>query len=184
MRASSSTSTSPFSTFGSEDLNKKMSSVHLFCALALLGVWMAHGHNMIPMRMRNAHKNISITLNLTESEIIGKPLFKHAKSDESCQRNVQLMNATLGVYKCIISNMLQQHTRWHKLEGELKYLHGKTDLLMTKLGQIVFDKKDNLSWHNKIKEDDLTHQKRALAQFLEMYQEAAVVRERCSKKAL
>ncbi|XP_054480966.1 interferon gamma 1-like [Anoplopoma fimbria] len=166
------------------------------CLLVLLGVALVSGSpcQFVSENMQQTHESIADVLKLKEQEIGSNPLFSSViKSiNTSCQRKVHVMNATLNVYTRIFSSILQnnQHhdgTRTSLLDGLqsdsersgvksalTEYQH-KIEELRRHLGQVNQDREDVLSKLKKIEVDDPLVQKRALAQFKEVYQAASLI---------
>nr|XP_020480532.1 uncharacterized protein LOC109974601 [Monopterus albus] len=141
---------------------------------------------------------------LKEPEIGSNPLFRSVirSISTSCQRKeqVQLMNATLDIYTHIFSSILQHshhqhHDRTHvpalldqlkepkksQVVSALTELRDKMEKLKKHLGRLDhqnLDQENVLSDLKKIMVDDPVDQRKALAQFREVYQAAAVVASR------
>ncbi|KAF3705318.1 hypothetical protein EXN66_Car021009 [Channa argus] len=138
---------------------------------------------------------------LKEPEIGKRPLFGSLiKSiDTSCQKKeqVQLMNLTLDIYAHIFSSILQhnhqqpndnngspalleqlsEHSR-PQVELDLTKLQQKMENLRKRLNKMHHQQpnhEDVLSQLQKIKVDDPLDQKKALAEFNEVYQAACVI---------
>ncbi|XP_042367674.1 interferon gamma 1-like [Plectropomus leopardus] len=167
------------------------SSCGSLCLLVLLGVVLASG---LPchLSVRNLNQtpdSIADVLNLKQPEIGANPLFSSIiKSiNTSCQRKVLLMNATLDVYTRIFSSILQHDkTRVHlldelseqqtsKVKTVVKKLQQDMEKLRAHLSHPSHEKEDLFSQLNMIKIDDPVVQRKALAQFKEVYQAASVV---------
>ncbi|XP_041820257.1 interferon gamma 1-like [Chelmon rostratus] len=168
------------------------------CLLVLLGAVFASGSpaQFIPDQLKQTHKSIADVLELTRSDIVVNPLFSSVirSINTSLQRKeAQLMNVTLDVYMQIFSSILQQHhdntgtptllshlteAERSKVESALKFFQQKIKVLKRRLSQQANDREDVISELNKIQVDDPEAQRKALAQFLEIYQEASVI---CSR---
>ncbi|KAM4569894.1 uncharacterized protein PAE49_009199 [Odontesthes bonariensis] len=173
--------------------------VHL---LVLVGVALACGGpiQFISEHLRGTHGSITDKLELKRPEIGLHPLFSSviASINNSCQRqaDMQLINATLDVYTRIFSSiLLHSHHNHHgttHASGLLDHLSGPKrsevtsavkDLqkLMEGLRSYLNrqnkndDKEDVLGKLNKMKVDDPMVQRKALAEFMEVYQAASVV---------
>uniref|UniRef100_A0AAQ4QPC5 Uncharacterized protein n=2 Tax=Gasterosteus aculeatus aculeatus TaxID=481459 RepID=A0AAQ4QPC5_GASAC len=161
--------------------------------LVLLGGAMASAI----FKKENDHELIVNMLGLKEKEVGGKPLFGSViKSiNTSCQRKVLVMNATLNVYSKIFSTVLQteQHGRagvhlLDKLKSELERKKVRSALESLKqemeeqsrhLGQLNLDREDVLSKLGDIKVEDTLDQRKALAEFKEVYQAIDVSYPKC-----
>ncbi|XP_040030640.2 uncharacterized protein LOC120817992 [Gasterosteus aculeatus] len=158
--------------------------------LVLLGGAMAS-------KKENDHELIVNLLRLKEREVGGNPLFGSViKSiNTSCQRKVLVMNATLNVYSKIFSTVLQteQHGRavvplLDKLESKekrdkvrsvLESMKQKMEKQSRHLGQLNLDREDVLSKLGDITVEDPSVQRKALAEFDEVYQAIAVSYPKC-----
>ncbi|KAK9525964.1 hypothetical protein VZT92_016629 [Zoarces viviparus] len=154
------------------------------CLLVLLGFGVA---SRIPCRfdtMQEEHKSIAGLLKLTEQVIGSNPLFSSViKSiNTSCQRNIHVMNVTLDVYIRIFSNILQSDQ--HQLQSDddkstvksvVTLFKQKMEELRRHLVQRKDDREDVLSKLKGIKVNDPLVQRKALAEFREVYQAASVI---------
>ncbi|XP_040008593.1 interferon gamma 1 [Xiphias gladius] len=168
------------------------------CLLVLLGVALACGSPLhLPEDLIHLQESIADLLALKEPEIGSKPLFSSViKSvDTSCQRkeDILLMNATLDVYMHIFSSILQHGHRHHdgtvtsallknlpgsersRVNSALTKLQQKMGELRRRLGQPNHNKQDMLSELNKIKVDDPIDQRKALAEFQQVYRTASLI---------
>ncbi|CAK6974548.1 interferon gamma 1-like [Scomber scombrus] len=169
------------------------------CLLVLLGVVVTSGSpfQYISQNMKTTHERIADALKLKQPEVGSNPLFSSVirSINTSCQRKeeVLLMNATLDVYMRIFSSILQRHhTQHHEkalldqlpetnrddVTSALEELKEKMDRLKTELNRKSHDKEDVIGKLNKIKVDDVNNQKKALAEFKEIYQAASVIGSR------
>ncbi|XP_029131411.1 interferon gamma 1 [Labrus bergylta] len=167
------------------------------CLLVLLGVVLAIGSPLHSNseELKDHHESIANILNLKRPEISTRPLFNSVihSINTSCQRKeeLQLMNATLDVYMRIFSSVLKHSNnpqtptlldQFPQAESDLKNLQEKTEKMKTRLdnlSQLNHNKEDVLCKLNSIKVDDHEVQKRALAQFREVYRAASVIDRRC-----
>ncbi|XP_076578805.1 uncharacterized protein LOC143315166 [Chaetodon auriga] len=177
------------------------------CLLVLLGAVFASGSpaQYVPEKLKQTHKSIADVLGLTQPNIVVNPLFGsviRSINTSSQRKEVQLMNVTLDIYMQIFSSILQhnrsqQHdnngtptllshltdTQRSKVESALKILQQKIEVLKRRLSQQTNDREDVISELSKIEVDDPEAQKKALAQFLEIYQEASVICSRTCRPA-
>uniref|UniRef100_UPI0037E87E9C interferon gamma 1-like n=1 Tax=Semicossyphus pulcher TaxID=241346 RepID=UPI0037E87E9C len=162
--------------------------------LVLLGVVSAFGN---PIQsgdeLSQIHESIANVLELKNSEISTHPLFSSVINsiNTSCQRKeeIQLMNVTIDVYMRIFSSILENdnsllgqlqdrsEVRSHlrKLQEKMQEMKGR----LNHLSQQRHNKEDVLRKLNKIKVDDPKDQKRALAQFIEIYRAASKISRSC-----
>uniref|UniRef100_A0A8C3AH76 Interferon gamma n=1 Tax=Cyclopterus lumpus TaxID=8103 RepID=A0A8C3AH76_CYCLU len=164
------------------------------CLLVVLGVALTSGSpcQFVAERMQQTQESIADVLKLKGKEIGSNPLFDSViKSiNTSCQRKVHVMNATLDVYSQIFSSILPntQDPDNTPLLDHLKSDDERSRVMMVvsnyqknleelrrRLGQLNHDKEDVLGKLKKIKVDDPFVQRRALAQFNEVYQAASVI---------
>ncbi|XP_068565533.1 interferon gamma 1-like [Cebidichthys violaceus] len=166
------------------------------CLLVLLGVAVASRIpcQFVPDTMQQNQESIADVLKLKEQEIGSNPLFGSVikNINTSCQRKVHVMNATLDVYIRIFSSILQSdqhHDRTGtplldqlrsdderaKVESVVMSYKQKMEELMRHLSQVNHDREDVLSKLKKIEVDDPLVQRKALAQFKEVYQAASVI---------
>ncbi|XP_070710279.1 interferon gamma 1-like [Pempheris klunzingeri] len=168
------------------------------CLLVLLGVVLTSGGpiHCVSDSLKKAHESIADVLKLTKPEISGYPLFGSVirSINASCQRKeeIQLMNATLDIYMRIFSSILQHDhsaalldklsaSARPQVESALTELQQEMEKLKRHLGHLNHlnhEREDVLSELNKIKVDDPLVQKKALAQFNEIYQVASVIGSR------
>ncbi|XP_040886325.1 interferon gamma 1-like [Toxotes jaculatrix] len=167
------------------------SSCGSVCLLVLMGVVLALG-SPLHENLMQVLDSIADPLKLKEPEIGSKPLFSSIiKSiNTSCQRkeDIQVMNATLDVYMHIFSSLLQHNHHQHhgrtlsspvldqlsnsdreKVKLDLRNLQHKMEEMRKHLGQLNQDKADMLSELDKIKVDDPIDQRKALAEFRQVY---------------
>ncbi|XP_045896876.1 interferon gamma 1-like [Micropterus dolomieu] len=169
--------------------------------LVLLGVALAFGRpaDHVPEELKQPHTLIANVLRLMEPEIGRAPLFSHVTRsiNTSCQRKVdiQVMNVTLDIYTRIFSSILKHShndddgkpvllasvpvTEKQGLQKALNKLKHNMEQLKSELGHLNQNKEDVLSELYKIDVDDPEVQKKALAEYKEIYQEAAVISHRC-----
>ncbi|XP_030295622.1 interferon gamma 1-like [Sparus aurata] len=163
--------------------------------LVLLGVVFAAGSpaRYVSENMRQTHESIAAVLSLKQPEIITNPLFSSVirSLNTSCQgrEELKLMNVTLDIYMRIFSSILHhQHktgtpalldqvpdSERSKVKEDLKVIRGKMEALKRHLNHPSHDREDVISKLNMIKVDDPLVQKKALAEFKEVYQAASVV---------
>nr|QDE10279.1 interferon gamma-related protein [Oplegnathus fasciatus] len=171
------------------------------CLLVLLGVVLTFGSpvQFISDNLERTHKSIEDVLELKALEIGSKPLFSSVirSINTSCQRkdDIQLMNVTLDIYMRIFSNILQ-HNEHHntgsqsllaslpeekrsQVTSTLTVLRRETEKVKRHLSHPSHNKEDVLSRLNEIKVDDPLAQKKALAEFLEIYHVASTISHRC-----
>ncbi|GAA6218754.1 interferon gamma 1-like [Lates japonicus] len=174
------------------------SSCGSVCLLVLLGVVMAFGNplNYLPETLRQSHESIADVLRLKEPEIGENRLFRFVVDsiNTSCQRkeDIQLMNATLGVYMRIFSSILQHSHHQHhdetsalldqvpssnrsQVKSNVKELQKMMEKLRLRLSQVNLNRKDMMSELNKIKVDDPVDQRKALAEFERVYMAASLI---------
>ncbi|XP_078021516.1 interferon gamma [Epinephelus lanceolatus] len=164
------------------------------CLLILLGVALASG---IPCQfagnLKDTPDSIVDVLNLKQAEIGSNPLFSSViKSiNTSCQRKVHLMNVTLDVYTRIFTSILQHNQHQDKTRTPLldqlsdqessqvvsvvTELQKNMEKLKRRLSHVSHEREDLLSKLNRIDVDDPMVQRKALAQFKEVYQAASVI---------
>ncbi|XP_036977758.1 interferon gamma 1-like [Acanthopagrus latus] len=154
---------------------------------------------LLPLHYEDLLYRLQQTLqhcSLTQAEVITNPPFSSVISslNTSCQgrEELRLMNVTLDVYMRIFSNILHhQHkpgtlalldqvsdSQRSKVKEDLKELRGKMEALKRHLNHPSHDREDVVNKLNKIKVDDPLVQKKALAQFKEVFQAASVVVDR------
>ncbi|XP_032445782.1 interferon gamma 1-like [Xiphophorus hellerii] len=142
-------------------------------------------------KLKESHESIATDLGLTQLEINRDPLFDFIirTINTSCQRkeDMQLMNATLDVYLRVFSHVRYHHGN-HLLDRlsepkrtevikHLAKLENKAKELKSRLICQNQNIEDALSELERIKVDDPMVQKKALAQFLQIYQAASAVAE-------
>ncbi|XP_071358982.1 interferon gamma 1-like isoform X2 [Trachinotus anak] len=172
------------------------------CLLVLLGAVLAFGSPRwhVPADMIQTHESIAQLLGLKQPEIGTKPLFSSVirSINTSCQRkeDIMLINATLSIYTRIFSSILQHghdhHNSQHhdkasalldqlsdsektRVKTVVKTFQQEMEKLKRNLGQVDTDKEDVLSELNKIKVDDPIDQRKALAEYQQIYQAASVI---------
>ncbi|KAM8908071.1 uncharacterized protein AB9W97_005625 [Spinachia spinachia] len=158
--------------------------------LVLLGAAMASviPCQSIPQKLQDDHDFIADVLKLKEPEVGGKPLFDSVINN-SYQRKVHVMNATLNVYSRIFSSLLQSEQQAaaplleqlgsdrerSTVRSVLKMLQQKMEELRRRLGQLHPEREDVLSQLRNITVNDPLVQRKALAQFKEVYQAASLI---------
>ncbi|KAM7367375.1 hypothetical protein PAMP_015280 [Pampus punctatissimus] len=170
------------------------------CLLILLGLVVAPGSpfQYVPENLKQIHESIADVLELKQPEIGSNPLFSSVirSINTSCQRkeDVLLMNATLDVYMRIFSSILQRsHNQRHEktntpalldqlsdarraqVTSALVEFQQKMGKLKRRLSHLGRNKEDVISKLNNIKVDDPVDQRKALAEFKEIYQAASVI---------
>ncbi|XP_008399113.1 uncharacterized protein LOC103459382 [Poecilia reticulata] len=171
--------------------------------LVLLGGVLAYAlpFQAISENLKRSHETIATDLGLTQLDVNRDPLFDFVirTINTSCQRkeDIQLMNATLDVYMRIFSYVRHHHgkhlldklseSKRTEVKEILKNLENKAKELKSRLICQNQNIEDALSELERIKVtffffflcyvDDPTVQKKALAQFLQIYQAASVVAE-------
>ncbi|CAI5636505.1 unnamed protein product [Oreochromis niloticus] len=151
-------------------------------------------------KMTQKQALIAHELGLTQPEVGNIELFSFVNSiNTSCQRNnnIELINTTLDVYKRIFSSILAHSNHHHHTQGEstasvglldqvsdskrsevesaIKSLQDKMEGLKNHLTDMNQHKEKILDRLNEIKVDDLMAQKRALAEYLGVFQAASVI---------
>ncbi|XP_070785412.1 interferon gamma 1-like [Enoplosus armatus] len=164
--------------------------------LVLLGVVLAFGSplHFISNNQRETHRSITAVLKLTRPEVGSNPLFTSVirNINTSCQRKeLQLMNVTLDIYMRIFSSILQGNsetptllasltsTEKSKVENQVENLQRRMEDLKNELNRLNQDREDALSKLKKIEVDDPEVQRKALAEYMEVYQAASVVSHSC-----
>uniref|UniRef100_A0A3B3XUU5 Uncharacterized protein n=1 Tax=Poecilia mexicana TaxID=48701 RepID=A0A3B3XUU5_9TELE len=159
--------------------------------LVLLGGVLAYAlpFQAISENLKQSHETIATDLGLTQLEVNRDPLFDFVirTINTSCQRkeDIVLLNATLDVYMRIFSSVRHHKHLLNKLSESkqtevrenLKNLESKAKELKSRLVCQNQNIEDALSELERIKVDDPMVQKKALAQFLQIYQAASVVAE-------
>ncbi|XP_041834093.1 uncharacterized protein LOC121635099 [Melanotaenia boesemani] len=149
--------------------------------------------------LKDTLESIADELKLTQPEIGTNPLFGSVVSsiNNSCQRQteMQLMNATLDVYMQIFGNIFQHihhnhqdrsqnagvldhlsTTKRSEVISTLKWLRREMEELKSHMScQNHKSPEDVYNMLNRIKVDDPVVQRKALAEFLEVYQAASVI---------
>uniref|UniRef100_A0A8C4HEJ7 Interferon gamma n=1 Tax=Dicentrarchus labrax TaxID=13489 RepID=A0A8C4HEJ7_DICLA len=167
--------------------------------LVLLGVVLASGspHGSVSRDLTQIHDSIANTLKLKGPEMVNELFSSVVKSiNTSCQRkDLQVMNATLDIYTRIFSNILQEHhnqpgaqslleslsdTERVNIMEDLRYLQQKMQTLKETLTHVNHKHEDVMRKLSSIQVEDLMVQKKALAEFKEIYQAASVVHKRCT----
>ncbi|KAM9704847.1 uncharacterized protein ACNS7B_001270 isoform 2-T2 [Menidia menidia] len=168
--------------------------------LVLLGVALASGGplHFISDSLRLTHGSIADELELKLPAVGLHPLFSSVLQsiNNSClQNDAQLINATLDVYTRIFSSILphghhKTHGKGHasglledlpepkrsKVTSALKELKKLLDDLKRHLNRPVNDNKEAvLRELSEMQVDDTMVQRKALAEFIEVYQAASVV---------
>ncbi|KAM7378544.1 hypothetical protein PAMA_013444 [Pampus argenteus] len=153
-----------------------------------------------PSKRFNSIKKLEkkIKKELKQPEIGSNPLFSSVirSINTSCQRkeDVLLMNATLDVYMRIFSSILQRsHSQRHEKSNTPALLDQLSDArrdqvtralvefqqklgkLKRRLSHLGRNKEDVINKLNNIKVDDPVDQRKALAEFKEIYQAASVI---------
>ncbi|XP_061571099.1 interferon gamma 1-like [Cololabis saira] len=169
------------------------------CLLVLLGAVLASGGPIqyISENIKHAQESIADELGLKMPEIASEPVFTFIiKSvNTTCWRrdDIQLMNATLDVYKRIFSSILHEHSNHHSktqssglldhlsevkrsnISKHLRKLQQKMEDLKNHLNSLNSNKDRELRKLEAIKVDDPMVQKKAMAEFLEVFQTASVI---------
>ncbi|XP_029681414.1 uncharacterized protein [Takifugu rubripes] len=161
------------------------------CLLVLLGAVMTLGApcQYISKNLKQNHDSVARGLKLTQVDLITDPLFI---SNNSCQRynDVRLMSATLEVYAHIFSSILQQNqqpdqtdtlldqvpeSQRSSLEDKLRALQQMMEHLKRHLRQVNQEREEVMVKLKAIKVDDIMVQRRALAEFKEIFQAASLI---------
>uniref|UniRef100_A0A3P9NDX4 Interferon gamma n=1 Tax=Poecilia reticulata TaxID=8081 RepID=A0A3P9NDX4_POERE len=154
--------------------------------LVLLGGVLAYAlpFQAISENLKRSHETIATDLKNQPSLIPKDRLFLHVPQRKE---DIQLMNATLDVYMRIFSYVRHHHgkhlldklseSKRTEVKEILKNLENKAKELKSRLICQNQNIEDALSELERIKVDDPTVQKKALAQFLQIYQAASVVAE-------
>uniref|UniRef100_A0A3Q3N7Y3 Uncharacterized protein n=1 Tax=Mastacembelus armatus TaxID=205130 RepID=A0A3Q3N7Y3_9TELE len=163
------------------------------CLLVLLGVVLAFGSPVQLDTLTRTHTSISDLLQLKEPEVGSKPLFSSVIENirTSCQRKeqIQLINATLDIYMHIFSSILEHHQNHGKTGSSLlldqltQPMRSQVELDLMKLQQEMEEVRRHLGHldhqkHNQKNVDDPLDQRKALAEFREVYRAACVVASR------
>ncbi|MEQ2296053.1 hypothetical protein AMECASPLE_020935 [Ameca splendens] len=173
--------------------------------LALMGgmlacAWPVQARNIfVSDNLKEIHTSIATKLDLMQLEVNQEPLFDFVLRiiNTSCQRkdDIQLLNATLNIYMRIFSNVLHPSLGNHhggshnprlldsltnpadrsKVHSALKQLKKKIEELKSRLTCQNQNIETALSELDNIKVDDPMVQKKALAEFLRIYQAASTV---------
>ncbi|CAJ1054644.1 interferon gamma 1-like [Xyrichtys novacula] len=176
------------------------SSCGFVCLLVLLGFVAAFGRT-IPSSidgLKQAHEFLANELKLKNGEIAGHPLFNSVINsiNISCQRKdeIQLMNVTLDIYLQIFSSILDHSDNSEsptlldsvpnqsQVERSLKMLKREMEVMkrhLNHLSQMNRNREDVLHELRRIKVDKPVEQKKALAQFMEIYAAASMIGQRC-----
>ncbi|KAL3048647.1 hypothetical protein OYC64_007240 [Pagothenia borchgrevinki] len=158
------------------------------CLLVFLGAVFVSGKpcHYISKNVKDSHDSISNVLSLKGQDVGLDPLFSDViRSNSSLQIKVNLMNATLEVYRRIFSSILRpdnqgllenlSKTDREKVKEEVHNLKQKIEHLTRDLGHVNHNKENILSKLQKIQVDDPLVQKKALAEFQEVFQAANVM---------
>ncbi|KAJ4924511.1 hypothetical protein JOQ06_003467 [Pogonophryne albipinna] len=158
------------------------------CLLVFLGAAFVSGKPCLYIgeTLKESHEYISNVLSLKGQDVGLDPLFSDViRSNSSLQIKVNLINATLEVYSRIFSSILRQdnqgllenlsETDRKKVTKKVEDFEKKIERLMNKLGHVNHDKENILSKLQKIQVDDPLVQKKALAEFKEVFQAANVI---------
>ncbi|XP_078099157.1 uncharacterized protein LOC144512342 [Sander vitreus] len=170
------------------------------CLLVVLGVALASGSpvHFVDGNLKQTHESIADVLKLKEHDVGRNPLFSSVinSMNTSCQTKVHLMNVTLNIYTQIFSSILQPG-KHHGLtqtsglltqlsvgersnvESRLTELQQKMEKLKGHLNEVYHDRESVLAKLNSIEVSDTLVQKKALAQYREVYQAASVIGSRC-----
>uniref|UniRef100_A0A3B5B7X3 Interleukin-5 n=1 Tax=Stegastes partitus TaxID=144197 RepID=A0A3B5B7X3_9TELE len=180
------------------------SSSGSMCLLVLLGVALAASCPVqyVSDNLKKIHGLVADELALRGPDVGARPLFSRViKSiNTSCQRveNLQLVNATLDVYMRIFSSILQQDGQQQQqhhagrtgtlLEQLPDSQRSKVESAVTKMQQKMEAVKNHLRPQNHNRDDvfqelseinkkvdEPTVQKKALAEFIEVFQMASVI---------
>ncbi|KAI4787986.1 hypothetical protein KUCAC02_036135 [Chaenocephalus aceratus] len=158
------------------------------CLLVFLGAALVSGKPCLYIgeHLKESHEYISNVLSLKGQDVGLDPLFSDViRSNSSLQIKINLINATLEVYRRIFSSILRQdnqgllenlsETDRKKVTKEVEVLEHKIEYLTKTLGHVNHDKENILSKLQKIQVDDPLVQKKALAEFKEVFQAANVI---------
>uniref|UniRef100_A0A3Q1JSC3 Uncharacterized protein n=1 Tax=Anabas testudineus TaxID=64144 RepID=A0A3Q1JSC3_ANATE len=168
------------------------------CLLVLLGAVTVFGSpvHYVLDNVTQTHDSIANVLELKEPKIGKSHLFTPVISSisTSCQRKeqIQLTKATLDIYSHIFTSILQHEHQDNtptvldqltepsraQVESDLTKLQQDMENLKSRLNQVHHQNpnyEEVLKELNRIKVDDPVNQKKALAQFKEVYQAASVV---------
>uniref|UniRef100_A0A8C9Y9Y3 Uncharacterized protein n=1 Tax=Sander lucioperca TaxID=283035 RepID=A0A8C9Y9Y3_SANLU len=170
------------------------------CLLVVLGVALASGSpvHFVSENLKQTHESIADVLKLKEYEVARNPLFSSVinSMNTSCQTKVHLMNVTLNIYAQIFSSILQQDEHHDStqtsglltqlsvrersnVESSLTELQQKMEKLKGHLNEVYHDREAVLAKLNKIEVSDTLVQKKALAQYGEVYHVASLIGSRC-----
>ncbi|KAK5896246.1 hypothetical protein CgunFtcFv8_009866 [Champsocephalus gunnari] len=158
------------------------------CLLVFLGAALVSGKPCLYIgeHLKESHEYISNVLSLKGQDVGLDPLFSDViRSNSSLQIKINLINATLEVYRRIFSSILRQdnqgllenlsETDRKKVTKEVEVLEHKIEYLTKTLGHVNHDKENILSKLQKIQVDDPLVQKKALSEFKEVFQAANVI---------
>ncbi|XP_030576566.1 uncharacterized protein LOC115773787 [Archocentrus centrarchus] len=169
--------------------------------LVLLGAVLVSGapRQYVSRTLTDMQDLIANELGLKQPEVGNTELFSFVNSiNTSCEKknDMELMITTLGVYKHIFSSIMK-HSGSHQhhgnpvasvglldqvsdskrsdIESALQTLQQKMGMLNDRLSRLNRHKEDILGKLKQIKVDDLMDQKRALAEYLGVFQAASVI---------
>lgn len=169
--------------------------------LVLLGAVLVSGapRQHVSRTLTDMQELIANELGLKQPEVGNTELFGFVNSiNTSCERknDIELMITTLDVYKHIFSSIMQhssnhQHhgkpvasvglldqvsdSKRSEIESALQSLQHKMGTLNDHLNRLNRHKEEILGKLKQIKVDDLMDQKRALAEYLGVFQAASVI---------
>ncbi|XP_061922717.1 uncharacterized protein LOC133662619 [Entelurus aequoreus] len=175
----------------SQNLQAAMSPQRL-CLLILMGTMgVFANHTGQHPDIRRTLESISDVLELRKKDIAGAPPFMGIiRTINTCQSHevLQLLNATLSMYGRIFNSILERSpslldqaplARRAQLKQDLMKLQGKTRVLRAHLQHCTAPgAREALDTLKTLKVDDIKVQKAALAQFLEVYNTATLIRSR------
>ncbi|KAK1906365.1 Interferon gamma 1 [Dissostichus eleginoides] len=158
------------------------------CLLVFLGAAFVSGKpcQFVGENLKGSHEYISNVLSLKGQDVGLDPLFSDfVRSNSSLEIKVNLMNATLEVYHRIFSSILRPDNQdllknlseadRKEVTKKVEYLKQKIENLTKKLGHVNHDKENILSKLQEIQVDDPLVQRKALAEFKEVFQAASVI---------
>ncbi|RVE56603.1 hypothetical protein OJAV_G00222930 [Oryzias javanicus] len=156
--------------------------------LVLVGIGTASAVNYISANITNAHRNVAHHLDLTSPDIGRNPLFGFIRENSSCPKKHNLppkFNKTLDIYTRIFSIILDDtatpvvlsslsEKAKEVVRSSLRYLQRKMLGLKKNVKGHGPHRTDELDELDSIQVGDVTNQKKALAEYKEVYQAANV----------
>ncbi|XP_061817482.1 uncharacterized protein [Nerophis lumbriciformis] len=167
-------------------------SPQCLCLLVLMGTMgVFANHTGQHPEIRRTLESISDVLELRKKDIAGAPPFMGLiRTVNTCQSHeiLEVLNATLSMYGRIFNSILERSpslldqaplAKRAQLKEDLRKLQGKTRVLRAHLQHCTAPgARQALDTLKTLKVDDIMVQKAALAQFLEVYNTATLIRSR------